>query len=121
VEAPFRHDGIEITPLPVRHGEWTILGFRIGSFAYITDTNGIPAETMRLLEGVEVLALDGLRPAPVHPTHFTIAEAVAVSQEIGARETWLIHLAHEVDHDDVAATLPTGVKLAYDGLVLDVA
>jgi phosphoribosyl 1,2-cyclic phosphate phosphodiesterase len=118
---PFTHDGIEIIPLPVTHGEWTILGFRIGTFAYITDTNGIPAETMRLLEGVEVLALDGLRPAPVHPTHFTIAEAIAVSQEIGARETWLIHLAHEVDHEEVAATLPAGVKLAYDGLVLDVA
>lgn len=118
---PFTHDGIEIIPLPVTHGEWTILGFRIGTFAYITDTNGIPAETMRLLEGVEVLALDGLRPAPVHPTHFTIAEAVAVAQKVGARETWLIHLAHEVDHDEVAATLPAGVKLAYDGLVLDVA
>jgi phosphoribosyl 1,2-cyclic phosphate phosphodiesterase len=121
IAEPFTHDGIEIIPLPVTHGEWTILGFRIGTFAYITDTNGIPAETMRLLEGVEVLALDGLRPAPVHPTHFTIAEAVAVSQKIGARETWLIHLAHEVDHDEVAATLPAGVKLAYDGLVLDVA
>jgi phosphoribosyl 1,2-cyclic phosphate phosphodiesterase len=121
IAEPFTHDGIEIIPLPVTHGEWTILGFRIGTFAYITDTNGIPAETMRLLEGVEVLALDGLRPAPVHPTHFTIAEAVAVSQEIGARETWLIHLTHEVDHDEVEATLPAGVKLAYDGLVLDVA
>lgn len=121
IDDAFTHDGIEIIPLPVSHGEWTILGFRIGTFAYITDTNGIPAETMRLLEGVEVLALDGLRPAPVHPTHFTIAEAVAVAQKIGARETWLIHLAHEVDHDEVAATLPAGVKLAYDGLVLDVA
>ena len=119
VEGPFRHGDIEIVPLPVAHGNWTILGFRIGKFAYITDTNGIPDETLRLLEGVEVLALDGLRPAPPHPTHFTIAESIEAAQTIGARETWLIHLTHEVDHEELEKTLPPGIRLAYDGLVLE--
>ena len=119
VEERFSHDGIEITPIPVSHGEWTILGFRIGGFAYITDTNGIPPSSMRLLEGIEVLALDGLRPGPNHPTHFTISQAMRCAQEIGARETWLIHLAHEVEHVEVEATLPSGIRLAYDGLVLE--
>src|SRR5215212_9256590 len=118
IDAPFTHDGIHITPIPVTHGDWTILGFRIGNFAYITDTNGIPDQSMKLLEGVEVLALDGLRPAPRHPTHFIIEEAVACAQRIGARETWLIHLTHEVEHEEVEAKLPEGIKLAYDGLVL---
>src|SRR4051794_29830237 len=49
VDGPFEHDGVAITPLPVAHGDWTILGFRIGPFAYITDTNGIPDATMKLL------------------------------------------------------------------------
>ncbi|HEV7763639.1 MAG TPA: MBL fold metallo-hydrolase [Thermoanaerobaculia bacterium] len=120
VEETFTHDGIAITPIPVLHGDWTILGFRIGNFAYITDTNGIPPASMKLLEGVEVLALDGLRPGPNHPTHFTIAQAMQCAQEIGARETWLIHLAHEVEHDEVERGLPAGVRLAFDGLVLDV-
>ena len=119
VEGPFTYEGIEIVPVPVEHGDWTILGFRIVRFAYITDTNGIPPSSMRLLDGVEVLALDGLRPAPRHPTHFTIDEAVACAEEIGARETWLIHLTHEVDHEELDATLPPGIRLAYDGLVLD--
>jgi phosphoribosyl 1,2-cyclic phosphate phosphodiesterase len=118
VDGPFSHDGVEITPIPVDHGDWTIFGFRIGAFAYITDTNGIPESSMRLLEGVEVLALDGLRPAPRHPTHFVISEAVASAQKIGARETWLIHLTHEVMHREVEATLPEGIRLAYDGLVI---
>ncbi len=118
VDGPFVHGGIEITPLPVCHGDWTILGFRVGDFAYITDTNGIPDSTMRLLGGIEHLALDGLRPSPRHPTHFVIDEAVACAQRIGARQTWLIHLTHEVDHAAVEARLPEGVKLAYDGLVL---
>jgi phosphoribosyl 1,2-cyclic phosphate phosphodiesterase len=119
IEGPFVHEGIAITPLPVTHGDWTILGFRIGDFAYITDTNGIPDATMKLLAGVEILALDGLRISPRHPTHFVIEEAVAVAKQINARETWLIHLTHEVDHETVEATLPEGIKLAYDGLVLD--
>lgn len=120
VDGPFRHGDIEITPLPVSHGDWTILGFRIGKFAYITDTNGIPPSTMELLRGVEVLALDGLRPAPPHPTHFTIDEALEAAREIGARETWLIHLTHDVDHGPFEKTLPDGVRLAYDRLVLEI-
>jgi len=120
IEEPFVHEGIAITPLPVTHGDWTILGFRIGNFAYITDTNGIPSSTMKLLAGVEILALDGLRISPRHPTHFVIDEAVEAAQRINARETWLIHLTHEVDHATVEATLPDGIRLAYDGLVLEV-
>src|SRR4030095_4724878 len=108
------------TPLPVCHGDWTIFGFRIGRFAYITDTNGIPDATMGLLEDLDVLALDGLRPFPRHPTHFTIDEAVRCAQRIGARQTWLIHLTHEVEHATVEAGLPEGVRLAYDGLTLEV-
>jgi phosphoribosyl 1,2-cyclic phosphate phosphodiesterase len=120
IEGKFSHDGVEITPIPVAHGNWTILGFRIGNFAYITDTNGIPDSSLKLLEGVESLALDGLRPAPRHPTHFVIDEAVEYAKRIRAKETWIIHLAHEVAHDEVEAALPEGIRLSYDGLVLDV-
>ncbi|HEX8408009.1 MAG TPA: MBL fold metallo-hydrolase [Thermoanaerobaculia bacterium] len=119
VDGPFTHEGIDIVPIPVTHGDWTILGYRIGKFAYITDTNGIPAASMKLLEGIDTLALDGLRPAPAHSTHFTIGQAVAAAQQIGARATYLIHLTHEVDHDTVNATLPAGVELAWDGLELE--
>lgn len=118
VDGPFVHEGIEIVPIPVRHGEWTILGYRIGPFAYITDTNGIPQESIRLLDGIDTLALDGLRPAPPHPTHFTVREAVEAARQIGAKTTYLIHLTHDIDHDEFDATLPDGVRLAYDGLTL---
>jgi phosphoribosyl 1,2-cyclic phosphate phosphodiesterase len=119
IDGPFEHEGVEIVPIPVTHGNWTILGFRIGPFAYITDTNGIPPSSMKLLEGVDTLALDGLRPAPPHPTHFTIGESIECAQRIGARMTYLIHLTHDVDHDSFDPTLPDGVRLAYDGLELE--
>lgn len=118
VEGSFTHDGVRVVPIPVKHGDWTIFGYRIGAFAYITDTNGIPESSMKLLEGIDTLALDGLRPSPPHPTHFTISEAVGVAQQIGARVTYLIHLTHEVDHATFDKQLPKGVHLAYDGLRL---
>jgi phosphoribosyl 1,2-cyclic phosphate phosphodiesterase len=120
IEGPFEHDGIEITPIPVIHGDWTILGYRIGRFAYITDTNGVPPASMKLLEGIDTLALDGLRPSPPHPTHFTISEAIDCARAIGARQTYLIHLTHDVSHAEFGATLPDGVALAYDGLELEI-
>src|SRR5687768_4777417 len=119
VDGVFSHDGVEIIPIPVQHGDWTILGFRIGDFAYITDTNGIPPSSMKLLEGVQILALDGLRPSPPHPTHFTIDEAIAAARSVGAALTYLIHLTHDISHDEFEATLPAGFKLAYDGLQLE--
>ncbi len=119
ITGPFTHEGVTITPIPVRHGDWTIFGYRIGPFAYITDTNGIPEESLALLEGVDTLALDGLRPAPTHPTHFTIGEAVSAAKRVGARTTYIIHVAHEVDHETVEATLPPNIRLAWDGLVLE--
>lgn len=119
IERPFRIGDTEVIPLPVRHGEWTIFGYRIGPFAYITDTNGIPAASRKLLAGVDTLALDALRPSPPHPTHFTTGEAVRIAQEIGARKTWLIHMAHEADHETLERDLPADIRVAYDGLSLE--
>lgn len=120
IESQFTHDGVDVIPIPVTHGDWTIFGYRVGNFAYITDTNGIPPASMELLRGVDVLALDGLRPSPPHPTHFTIDEAIAAARKVGARETYLIHLTHDIEHTSFEKTLPSGFHLAYDGLRLEV-
>ena len=121
IDGPFEFEGVRIVPIPVRHGDWTILGYRIGPFAYITDTNGIPEASRQLLQGVDTLAIDGLRLSPPHSTHFIISEAIEAARSVGPRLTYLIHLSHDVDHDAVEATLPPAVKLAYDGLTLDFA
>ena len=49
-----------VTPVPVLHGRLPIYGYRIGSFAYVTDCSAVPEESWPLLEGVRVLALDAL-------------------------------------------------------------
>ena len=96
-----------------------ILGFRSGRFAYITDVSSIPEESIEKLRGVEYLALDALRFRP-HPTHFSLKQAADTATRIGARQTYLIHLCHDVDHDKGNDTLPESVRLAYDGLTLEV-
>ena len=109
----------EVVPVPLRHGPWTILGFRFGRFAYLTDCNGIPEASFKLLDGVESVVLDALRRRP-HPTHFTLDEAVAVARQIGARRTYFTHIAHDLGHASTCASLPDGMALAHDGLVLDI-
>jgi len=86
-------------------------------FVYYNDCKRIPREGVQLARGAEVVVLDGLRPQP-HPSHMSIAEAVAAAAEIGGELTYLTHLTHYSDHVETEAGLPAGVKLAYDGLRL---
>jgi len=112
---PFDVLGARVVPLRLEHGPFDVLGFRFGNVAYCTDTSGIPAATWPLLEGLDVLVLDCLRPSR-HPTHLSVDEALAVAARAGARRTLLTHLSHELPHEATSAALPPGVELAYDGL-----
>jgi len=114
---PFELFGRTLTPILLWHGRTKVLGYRIGRFAYCTDCNRIPDESLERLHGLDVLILDALRHRP-HPTHFTLAEAVQAAQAIGARETYFTHMAHELGHQATNAGLPPSMALAYDGQVL---
>ena len=119
ITGPFFIRGIRIVPVPLWHGKLPILGFRLGNFAYLTDCNRIPDESLALLGGVDILVLDALRDEP-HETHFTLGEAVAVAGSLGAQETYFTHMTHDLPHAKTNARLPEGMQLAYDGLVLDI-
>ena len=118
IEGPFRLFGQEVIPLPADHGPGgAVLGFRFGPFAYLTDCVQIPEETLGLMEGLTVLILDALRAKP-HPSHMTLDAASRVALRLGAAQTYLTHMSHNVDYEAANASLPAGVKLAYDGLEL---
>jgi len=120
IVGPFSVGRQEIVPVPIQHGNWKILGFRFGGFAYLTDCSGIPDSSLALLEGLEVLVLDALRRRP-HPTHFTIEQAVRMAKRVGAGRTYFTHIAHELGHADTNSGLPDGMALAHDGLTVEVA
>jgi phosphoribosyl 1,2-cyclic phosphate phosphodiesterase len=116
-DKPFSIGGLEIIPIPLYHGKMKVLGFRIGDFAYCTDTNNIPPESMKLLLDLKIFVLDALRYT-WHDTHFKLDDAVKIAKEVSAETTYFIHMAHEIKHSDCEASLPKNMKLAYDGLVI---
>lgn len=116
-EQPFPLLGAQIIPIRLHHGpRCYVLGFRIGNVAYCTDTNYIPPQSRRLLQGLDVLILDALREKP-HPTHFSLDEAIQLAQQLGVRHTYFTHISCRLGrHAEVNAILPPGMELAYDGL-----
>lgn len=110
--------GLDVLPLAIHHGDATILGFRVGGLAYLTDCNGIPEATLAQLGNLEVLVLGALKSQP-HPTHFSLSEAVEAAGSVGAAQSYFTHFSHEVDHATWAASLPPGYAPAYDGLVVE--
>ena len=110
--------GIEVLPMELSHGPSTVLAFRFGRMAYVTDAKVVPEAVRRQLRGVEVLVLNALFHRP-HPTHLSIEEAVETAQAIGAKQTYLTHLTHETSHASLLAELPPGIEPAWDGLVVE--
>jgi phosphoribosyl 1,2-cyclic phosphate phosphodiesterase len=119
IDGPWEMFGQRIVPILLMHGPLPILGFRFGKFAYCTDCSHVPDESVELLAGLDMLILDGLRHKP-HPTHMTVAQAVDMAGRIGAKQTYLTHIAHELPHAATNAGLPPEVQLAHDGLTIEV-
>jgi phosphoribosyl 1,2-cyclic phosphate phosphodiesterase len=119
ITGSFRLREREVAPIPLMHGRLPILGYRVGRLAYLTDVSEIPESSHARLRDLDVLVLNALRERP-HPTHLNFAGALAQAERIGAKQTYLTHVSHEVHHATVSAALPPGVKLAYDGLTIDV-
>jgi phosphoribosyl 1,2-cyclic phosphate phosphodiesterase len=114
-EQPFEVLGQRVVPIPLHHAHFDVLGFRIGDVAYCTDVNHIPDPSWPLLEALDVLVLDALRPRP-HPGHFSLNEALEVIARLKPRKAYLTHMSHDLEHEATNRQLPSGVELAYDGL-----
>ena len=117
VDAPFEILGVKITPIPVMHGRAQIFGYRIGNIAYMTDVSEIPESSFALLEGLDILLLDCLREKS-HPTHINIEQSIAYIGRIKAKQSYLIHMTHELEYASLSKKLPKNVFVGFDGLKL---
>lgn len=115
-ERPFYVLGEKVTPIPLIHAQFNVLGFRIGDVAYCTDVSEIPERSWGLLEGLKVFIVDALRPGNPHPAHFSLDQALAAIERIKPEQAYLTHMAHTMDYDSLVRTLPSRVAPAYDGL-----
>jgi phosphoribosyl 1,2-cyclic phosphate phosphodiesterase len=130
LDAPVDVGGHRLTPVRLEHGVHFATGVRIdgpdgGSLAWCPDCCGLPDESLVMLRGLDLLFIDALRHRP-HPTHFTVAESVAMVRALAPRQAYLVHMTHDLDHGETEAALPDvqevpgGIRLAYDGLVVEV-
>src|SRR5579872_6506541 len=111
----FQLFGQPFTPVRLLHGRSSIYGFRFGSAAYLTDHSDIPPESMERLRGLDVLFLDALRHKP-HPTHSTVERSIQTVEELAPRRAFFTHICHDLPHEETESTLPSNIRLAYDGL-----
>ena len=124
IEGSFPLGGWEITPLAVTHGKVDTLGFHFesetggGRFAYIPDAKTLSEATMEKIADIPLLILDGLQIRP-HNTHLSISDAVEISRQVNAKQTWLTHFSCRVNYRKVGPDLPDNVFLAWDRLRLD--
>lgn len=117
---PFQAEGVHVQPVEVMHMHMPVLGFRIGGFAYVTDAKTIAPKELDKLRGCEVLILNALRLKP-HYSHLNLEEALAIVEDVKPRRAFFTHISHWLGkHAEVEAALPAHVRLAYDGLTVDV-
>jgi phosphoribosyl 1,2-cyclic phosphate phosphodiesterase len=119
---PIRIEGaggtIEAIPILQQHAQSQSLGFRIGPLAYSPDISGLPAESIPLLEGLDVWIVDALRHQP-HPSHFTVKQALAWTDRLEVKRAILTHLTADLDYQALRRDLPPYAEPAYDGLVIE--
>ena len=116
---PFKFNDVRITPVNAMHNRLQVFGFRIGNFAYLTDVKTIEEEETRKLKGVDVLVVNALRVEP-HHSHFNLEEALEFIKKINPKRAYLTHISHMLGfHDEVQASLPENVFLAYDNLKIN--
>jgi phosphoribosyl 1,2-cyclic phosphate phosphodiesterase len=106
--------------LPFRYfrysqGSMDVLGLRVGDLAYLTDIKVFSSDIFPFLEGVNTLVISALRFTP-SIFHLSFDEAIAFAERVGAKESYFVHISHEIDHDNASQLLPKGISLAYDGL-----
>ena len=118
-EKPFMIGDIPFIPIRAMHKTLPVLGFRIHDFTYITDANFIADTELEKIKGSKVLVLNALRREE-HYSHFSLSQAIEIAQKINPEITYLTHVSHHMGlHQEVNNELPPGIKLAYDGLRIE--
>jgi phosphoribosyl 1,2-cyclic phosphate phosphodiesterase len=111
---------MEVQPINIMHANMPVKGFRFGDFTYITDANTIAEEERKKIRGTKVLVLNALRESE-HYSHLTVAQALEIVEDIKPEVTYFTHMSHQFGlHAEEEKKLPTHVKVAYDGLKVDI-
>jgi phosphoribosyl 1,2-cyclic phosphate phosphodiesterase len=141
VSDAFSFENFVITPVPVKHGNMDILGWKIREnhgagggveAAYITDCSFISDVSLAMLKNISCLILGALRHRS-HETHFSFDEALETVKRIASpalTRVFFTHIADEHFYTEINeycsrwlrenAVRQTSVQSAYDGLEIDI-
>ena len=98
--------------------ELSVLGYRFGNIAYLTDIKHIDEEDYEKLKGVEYITL-GCVKIGEHRSHPSLEQCLQFFERVGARESYITHISHLLPkYEEFARELPAHVHPAYDGLVI---
>jgi len=112
-------NGLKVIPVPVKHMNMPVKGFRIGGLTYITDANHISSASFDKIYGSKILIINALRKRK-HISHFNLEEALEVIKKVNPEVAYLTHISHLMGkHQEVTQELPANVHIAYDGLKID--
>jgi phosphoribosyl 1,2-cyclic phosphate phosphodiesterase len=114
----FEIQGVEVVAFQQQHGKIVSMGYRIGDFAYSTDTNHLPDSAFEALAGVKVWVVDCLRYTPSF-SHSHLEQTLEWVRRVQPEQAILTHMAHELDYDTLLAELPSGVVPAFDGMKIE--
>ena len=111
---------LRVLPVEADHGTMPVTGYRLDGFAYLTDCKRVPESAVSELQGLDTLVINALRHKPEHPTHMTVPEALSAIEAIAPRRAFLVHMGHDLEHGELAASLPENIQPAYDGLTVEI-
>lgn len=111
-------EGVQISYFSYFQGGTKVNGFRIGDFAYVSDIKDFDASIFVELQGVKQLVLSALRDGP-SALHLSLEEAKEFANKVGAEKTYLTHLSHALDHQEINLRLPSSIQLGYDCLEIE--
>jgi len=119
-DQPICFEQHQVMPIRVMHSQLPIVGFKFDQLIYLTDVKTVPESSLHYFEKIEVLVVNALRNEE-HHGHFTLQEALAFVDKVKPKKAYLTHISHLLGfHDEVEASLPPNVHLAYDGLTLEI-
>jgi phosphoribosyl 1,2-cyclic phosphate phosphodiesterase len=115
---PFEILGIPVIPIAVKHGRMPVFGFRFRDVTYITDAKYIDEEEREKIRGTKILVLNALRKKE-HHSHLNLEQALELVEDLKPERAYFTHISHLLGtHEEVEKGLPSHVKLAYDGLII---
>jgi phosphoribosyl 1,2-cyclic phosphate phosphodiesterase len=109
---------LEFITMDQIHGDFATKGFRIGDFAYCTDLNELPPESLEKLKGIKTWIVGAFYSPEGQTNHAGIDKINEWVNYLKPEMTYLTHLTASADYDTMCRELPPHIRPAYDGLEL---